>query len=79
MTMYALNITKGMILNMGLFGPSKKDIKIHMLERENKRLKKLCEEKDLYFKEMISDGLRHKSKLASKHMKDLKDYKNGKY
>ena len=31
------------------------------------------------FKEMISDGLRHKSKLAGKHMRDLKDYKNGKY
>lgn len=63
---------------MGLFGPSKKDIKIYKLEKENKRLRDLCEEKDSFFKEMISDGLRHKSKLASKHMKDLKDYKKGK-
>lgn len=61
---------------MGLFGPSKKDIKIYKLEKENKRLKKLCKEKDMFFKEMISDGLRHKSKLASKHMKDLGDDTN---
>ncbi len=52
---------------MGLFAPSKKDKKIYKLE------------KDSFFKEMISDGLRHKSKLAGKHMRDLKDYKNGKY
>lgn len=64
---------------MGLFGPSKKDKKIYKLEKENKRLKKLCAEKDSFFKEMISDVLRHKSKLAGKHMRDLKDYKNGKY
>lgn len=64
---------------MGLFGPSKKDKKIYKLEKGNKRLKKLCAEKDSFFKEMISDGLRHKSKLAGKHMRDLKDYKNGKY
>lgn len=65
--------------NYGLFGPSKKDKKIYKLEKENKRLKRLCAEKDSFFKEMISDGLRHKSKLAGKHMRDLKDYKNGKY
>lgn len=63
---------------MGLFGPSKKDIEIYKLKKENKRLKSLCEEKDKFFAEMISDGLRHGSKLASKHMKDKKDYKNGK-
>ena len=55
---------------MGLFG-SKKD-------KEIKRLKDLCAEKDSYFSEMISDGLRHGSKLASKHMRDKKDYLNGK-
>lgn len=65
--------------NYRLFGPSKKDKKIYKLKKENKRLKKLCAEKDSFFKEMISDGLRHKSKLAGKHMRDLKDYKNGKY
>lgn len=48
---------------MGLFGPSKKDKKIYKLEKGNKRLKKLCAEKDSFFKEMISDGLRHKSNL----------------
>ena len=37
--------------------------KMEELEKENKRLKKLCAEKDSFFKEMISDGLRHKSNL----------------
>lgn len=49
------------------------------LRKDNKRLRKLCEEKDAYFMEMISDGLRHKSKLAAKHMADRKSYKNGRY
>ena len=35
--------------------------------------------KRFFFKEMILDDLRHKSKLAGKHMRDLKDYKKGKY
>ena len=43
-----------------------------------RQLEKLCEEKDHYFTEMISDGLRHGSSLAGKHMADLKAYKNGK-
>lgn len=69
---------------MGLFG-SKKDKEIERLTQSNKnkdkeikRLKDLCSEKDSYFSEMISDGLRHGSKLASKHMRDKKDYLNGK-
>lgn len=49
------------------------------LRKDNKRLRKLCAEKDSYFMEMISDGLRHGSKLAGKHMADRKSYKNGKY
>lgn len=49
------------------------------LRKDNKRLRKLCEEKDSYFMEMISDGLRHGSKLAAKHMADRKSYKNGNY
>ena len=49
------------------------------LRKDNKRLRKLCEEKDSYFMEMISDGLRHGSKLAAKHMADRKSYKKGKY
>ena len=69
---------------MGLFS-NKKDKEIDRLkklnqskDREIKRLKNLCDEKDSYFDEMISDGLRHGSKLASKHMRDKKDSLNGK-
>lgn len=50
-----------------------------LLRAQNRELKKLCHEKDSYFAEMISDGLRHGSKLAGKHMADLKKYKAGKY
>lgn len=69
---------------MGLFS-SKKDKQIASLlksnqkkDRQIRQLKMLCAEKDKYFSEMISDGLRHGSKLASKHMKDKKDYMRGK-
>lgn len=47
------------------------------LETENERLRDLCEEKDEFFKEMISDGLRHGSSLAGKHMSDRNDYLKG--
>ncbi len=64
-----------------MFFCSKKDRQIEILKRANKnmsneikRLKNLCAEKDSFFCEMISDGLRHKSKLAAKHMRDRKDY-----
>lgn len=67
---------------MGLFGNRKK---IERLEADNRakdkricELENLCIEKDSYFKEMISDGMRHGSSLAGKHMSDLKKYKNGK-
>lgn len=49
------------------------------LKRENTKLRNLCKEKDSYFMELMSDGLRHGSKLAAKHMADRKSYKNGKY
>ena len=69
---------------MGLFGFGSNK-RVEALEQENAALKKrnkelvdLCEEKDAYFSEMISDGLRHGSKLASKYMRDKKDYLNGK-
>ena len=48
------------------------------LKKENKRLHQLCKEKDLYFMELMADGLRHGSKLAGKHMSDRKKYVNGK-
>lgn len=40
-------------------------------------LRTLCLEKDQFFKELISDGLRHGSSLAGKHMADLKNIVNG--
>lgn len=46
-----------------------------LLKKDNKRLRKLCEEKDSFFMEMISEGLRKGSKLAAKHMAERKDYK----
>ncbi len=65
---------------------TKKDKLIRSLIVENKALKKrnkdlvsLCNEKDSFFKEMISDGLRHKSPLAAKHMADRKSYLRTKY
>lgn len=52
--------------------------RISELETENERLRDLCEEKDNFFLEMISDGLRHGSSLAGKHMSDRNDYLKGK-
>lgn len=65
---------------MGLFGgKDKKDkIKIGLLERRVKELEDLCEEKDSFFMELMSDGLRNGSSLAAKHMADRKKYKRGK-
>ena len=45
-----------------------------MLRKRNKELVKLCKVKDSYFMEMISDGLRHHSPLAAKHMADRRTY-----
>ena len=65
---------------------TKKDKLIRTLTLENKALKKrnkdlvnLCKEKDSFFKELMSDGLRHNSKLAAKHMADRKSYLKSKY
>ena len=65
---------------MGLFRHFKADRKkIAFLEKENrknrqriKQLENLCEIKDSFFKELMSDGLRHGSSLAAKHMSDQK-------
>lgn len=48
------------------------------LKKENRRLHELCKEKDKFFIELMSDALKHGSNLASKHMKDRKDYLKGK-
>ena len=48
------------------------------LKARNKQLVNLCNEKDSFFMEMISDGLRNGSKLAGKHMADRKSYLKGK-
>lgn len=39
-------------------------------------LRQLCLEKDKYFKQMISEGLRYGIPLAGKHMADLKHAMN---
>ena len=62
---------------MGFFN-NQKDHVIKELRSENKRLVQLCNEKDSFFLELISDGLRHGSPLAAKHMSDRKKYLNGK-
>ena len=69
---------------MSLFGTKEKQtIKALERELENKdkriqQLKDLCEEKDEYFLGAISDGLRHGSSEAARHMADRKKYINGK-
>ena len=52
--------------------------KISKLRKENRRLHKLCRVKDSYFVKLMSDGLRHGSKLAAKYMSDRKKYIHGK-
>lgn len=70
---------------MGIFGLKRDKKRISKLEQENKeniqriqQQESLCEEKDSYFMELMSDGLRHGSSLAAKHMSDRKKYKQGK-
>ena len=60
---------------MSIFGLKKEN---EQLRNENRKLRNLCKEKDSYFMELMSDGLRHGSKLAAKHMSDRKKYINGK-
>jgi len=62
---------------MGLFGSKKKD-KVSILKDRVKELEDLCEEKDSFFMELMSDGLRHGSSLAGKHMADWRKFKQGK-
>lgn len=60
---------------MGFFSLKKEN---EYLKKENRRLHKLCDEKDSFFKELMSDGLRNGSKLAAQHMADRKKYLRGK-
>ena len=69
---------------MSLFGKKEKK-QIQLLQKElvatnkrNRQLENLCAVKDSFFKEMISDGLRHGSSLAGQHMSDRKKYLKGK-
>lgn len=69
---------------MGLF--NRKNNEIERLLKENKaqkrrirELENLCEKKDSFFKELMSDGMRHGSPLAAKHMADRREYLKGKY
>ena len=48
------------------------------LKERNRQLKNLCEEKDSFFLELMSDALRHGSSVAAKHMADRKKYLHGK-
>lgn len=51
------------------------------IEQKNwriKQLESLCAEKDEYFLGAISDGLRHGSSEAARHMADRKRYLRGK-
>lgn len=48
------------------------------LKKEVARLIQLCKEKDTYFLQLMSNGLRCGSKLAAKHMSDRYKYLQGK-
>lgn len=71
---------------MGLFGSGKikaenkrlvQKIRLEKIEKAQlakrvKELEKLSDAKDIFFKELMSDALRHGSSLAGKHMSDYK-------
>lgn len=52
--------------------------KITKQDKRIKDLEKRSDEKDIYFKELMSDATRHGSSLGAKHMSDRKKYKQGK-
>ena len=68
-------------LIVGLFGKSKYKEEILVLKKTNsvqnkriKQLENLCEEKDSFFKELMSDATKHGSSLGAKHMSDRAKY-----
>lgn len=60
---------------MSIFGMRKEN---KYLRKEVIRLRRLCNEKDSYFMELMSDALRHGSSVAAKHMADRKKFIHGK-
>lgn len=69
---------------MRIFKSLSNDTVVELI-KENKRkerrilqLENLCREKDYYFTEVISDGMRHGSSLAARHMSERKRYLKGK-
>ena len=70
---------------MSLFGRSERKIisllesELEQRDRRISQLESLCKEKDSFFLSAISDGLRHGSPDAGKHMADRKKYLQGKY
>lgn len=67
---------------MGLFALVKENkhlkAEVMTLRKRNKELVNLCKEKDSFFDGVISDGLRHGSSLAARHMSEKKKYLRGK-
>lgn len=69
---------------MGLFGLGSRRRTIATLVKDNcakerriRDLENLCREKDSYFMELMSDGMRHGSSLAAKHMAERREYLKG--
>lgn len=69
---------------MSLFGSKERQVISRLeneMERKDRRIKQLeslCAEKDEYFLGAISDGLRHGSPTAGRHLADRKKYLQGK-
>ena len=69
---------------MGIFSSRDKqtisDLKKEIVNKDRriKQLESLCNEKDEFFLSAISDGLRHGSSEAARHMADRKKYLHGK-
>ena len=67
------------IINSMIGSIGKKGREIAVLRWELAKSRERHAIKDAYFVEMISDGLRHGSSLAGKHMADRRWYLNGKH
>ena len=69
---------------MSLFGKKEQKVNkalkmdVALKEKRIRQLEKLCAEKDQFFLGAISDGLRHGSSEAARHMADRKKFLKGK-